>query len=76
MQDAEARADKMRRDAAEQCKAEAKAALAAAEEKARVRRTEILAEGEKAAASLEASRKEQIEKVADDILAEFVRKYG
>ena len=74
--EAEARADRMKREAVEQCKADGKAAIAAAEEQARARRAAILAEGEEAAAALVASKKEQTEKAADEILAAFVGKYS
>lgn len=72
---AEARADRMKREAVEQCKADGKAAIAAAEEQARARRAVVLAEGEEAAA-LVASKKEQAEQAAEEILAAFVGKYS
>lgn len=74
--EAEARADKMKREALEQCKVESKAAIAAAEESARARRAAILAEGEEAAAALVGAKQAEAEKVADDILAAFVGKYS
>ena len=59
---AETEAEKQTKMTAEQCKADMKAALAEAETTA-------------AAKKLVASKKKQIEKAADELLAEFVGKY-
>ena len=72
---AETEAEKQKKMTAEQCKADMKAALAEAETKAAARRTVIIEEGEAAAKKLVASKKKQIEKAADELLAEFVGKY-